>query len=343
MNSFLSIMDFLSFDAAKMISWSCLAKTTFYEELLVMTLGPLVICALLFLIYKIHNYFSKRNDLGDCYMQIFFALSFVMFSSVSTKVFQIFPCETFDDGTQFLKADYSVSCTTETYQRFYSYAIFMLLIYPFGIPLLYSVSLYRNRHEIVSLKTREEMEETREGMSAIDRINSLQSIRAKEKASGISYLEFLFEPYSADCWWFSVWECARRLMLSGLLVFFDDNSTTQLVVAVLVSVFWLCVFLRQPPFKDEEDNYLEQFIEVMIFITLFAVLLVGVEVSDSESTNMYNVGIFLVAMDCAVLLFGLSFFVLYYVGPKIYNSPKNAKYISNKFRFCANRIRKRCL
>ena len=50
---------------------------------------------------------------------------------------------------QVLLADYSISCESAKYNGIrMAYAVFMVFIYPVGIPLLYFVQLYRHRHTI---------------------------------------------------------------------------------------------------------------------------------------------------------------------------------------------------
>ena len=45
-------------------------------------------------------------------------------------------CEGFDDGSSYLKADYSIDCNSTEYSLLFLYAIVMLFIYPFGTPCL---------------------------------------------------------------------------------------------------------------------------------------------------------------------------------------------------------------
>jgi len=378
-SNYLDGMDWVNLDLASIISWTCLANTSFYQQLLAITILPLVTCFLIFVVYWIHDYFSPRTDLKERYMQIFYALSFIMFGTCSTKVFQTFLCEDFDDGSSYLKADYSVSCNTSTYKIYRAYACCMLLVYPIGIPILYAVELYRQREDIIAYKTQvneEEEEEEKieeahkhlekgeieqyffsdkmstlmqkyagsssvpdkeEVLTEIEFIVRKQRDRARLGANGrapsqlqpksteTKYLKFLYEPYGVHCWWFSVAECVRRLTLSGLLVFFNSSTVTQVIVALILAVFWLLVFVKLEPYQETEDNFLEQYVGVIIFITMFAALMVGVEVAGANTNEMLVVGIILVSLDGAVLIFGLCYFVGFYFFPKVYRLAKKYK------------------
>ena len=45
-------------------------------------------------------------------------------------------CEGFDDGSSYLKADYSIDCASGEYTALLAYAFVMLVVYPIGTPCL---------------------------------------------------------------------------------------------------------------------------------------------------------------------------------------------------------------
>ena len=74
---------------------------------------------------------------------------YVFLPVASRTIFGLFQCEAFDGGYKMLVADYSVSCNTDTYTLMYSFAITMLIIWPVGVPLCFSVILFSNRTALV--------------------------------------------------------------------------------------------------------------------------------------------------------------------------------------------------
>ena len=56
-------------------------------------------------------------------------LTFLVYSSVSSMVFQTFACETLDDGIEYLRADYRIRCTDAKHKAFEVYAGIMVLMY----------------------------------------------------------------------------------------------------------------------------------------------------------------------------------------------------------------------
>ena len=64
-------------------------------------------------------------------------ITFLVYSSVSSAVFQMFSCERLEDGEIYLRADYSIQCDSLRHRNLQGYAAFMMLLYPVGIPLAY--------------------------------------------------------------------------------------------------------------------------------------------------------------------------------------------------------------
>jgi hypothetical protein len=68
---------------------------------------------------------------------------YVFLPVASRVVFGIFACETFDDGTIMLVADYSLSCSDERYMSYRFFSIAMLFVWPVGVPLAFTGLLAR--------------------------------------------------------------------------------------------------------------------------------------------------------------------------------------------------------
>jgi hypothetical protein len=70
----------------------------------------------------------------------FLAMTFLIYSTVSTAVFQTFACDTIDQyaehKTSYLRADYSVECGTAKHTLYKMYSGIMILVYPIGEPLV---------------------------------------------------------------------------------------------------------------------------------------------------------------------------------------------------------------
>ena len=54
--------------------------------------------------------------------------------------------------------------------------------------------------------------------------------------------QFLFKEYKPQCWWFELFECFRRLGLTGGTVFIKEGSRTQIAFGIFVSV--ICIYVH---------------------------------------------------------------------------------------------------
>jgi hypothetical protein len=171
---FLSWTDVFNLNLGWLLSLGCLTKIDFYQTLLITTLIPLAITAALSITHA-HVRYRLRVKAAESHISqravaqartarlekalskhivVFLAMTFFIYSTVSTTVFQTFACDTIDDSaaikTSYLRADYSIQCGTSEHTLYRIYAGFMVIIYPLSIPALYAWLLWRNRHKLSS-------------------------------------------------------------------------------------------------------------------------------------------------------------------------------------------------
>lgn len=120
-------------------------------------------------------------------------VTFLIYSSVSSIVFQMFSCDTLDDGQSYLRADYSILCDSPKHRSLQVYAAFMIFLYPVGIPLAYITLLLVNHERLKASPVRD---------------SECISVKAAVQLSS---------PYQPGCFYYEVVECARRVMLTGEL------------------------------------------------------------------------------------------------------------------------------
>jgi hypothetical protein len=99
----------------------------------------------------------------------------------------------------------------------------MMAFYPLGIPLLYWSLLFRNRKK-------------------------LESERMRDADESLLKTAFLWDMYEPAYWWFEVFDAARRLCMTGLLVFVFKGSASQIVFAIFMSVCSVVAFLWLMPY-----------------------------------------------------------------------------------------------
>jgi uncharacterized membrane protein YwzB len=196
----------------------------------------------------------------------------MVFASVSTTVFDTFNCETFgDDPTHYMSSDQSIDCDDPTHKKYQGFAYVMIMVYPVGIPLLYFTVLYWNR----------------------------KALQAEDRLANTSLLKisFLWDTYEPEMWWFEVFECFRRLSMTGLLIFVFRGKASQIVVALIISAFSVVAFVHFKPYLKDENDSLAIVSQVAIFFTLFAALLKRVNVDQTDKYDQNTFGYLLIAIN----------------------------------------------
>lgn len=283
---FLSAINVFNLDLGSMISAACLwSDIDFHDRMLATTIGPLVIIGLLVLTYSIA--LQRNSASGDTvvdkirqkHLSALLLLTFLVYSSVSSTVFQMFACDRLDDGHHYLRADYRILCTGAKHQALQVYAGVMVVLYPIGIPLLYAALLYYRRDVLAD---------------------------ASADKSAAQPISGLWEPYRPERFYYEVIECGRRIMLTGVVVFIYPNDAAQIAITMLLAFFFLVLYEVLSPYASESDMWLSRGGHAIVFLSMFDVLLLKVDVSN-ESNQSQDVfaGVFVaghVLMVLAVII-----------------------------------------
>ena len=221
-------------DALKLVSFGCIVKTDYHLKLLYSTLTPIILSLLIFLYYRLNlphlGGDEKFHHLDTC-MAFFLAQTYLIFASVSTTLFKTFQCDRYGDDSKFyLVEDHQVDCNSPKHKFYELYAALMMIVYPFGITALYTILLFRKKESLLS--------------------------EERDKDKSLYKIAFLWEMYEPRVWWFEIFECARRLSMTEMLVFVDPDSPTQIVVAILNSIVSIVMYSHLLPFETDSDDSL---------------------------------------------------------------------------------------
>jgi len=77
----------------------------------------------------------------------------------------------------------------------------------------------------------------------------------------------LIRDYTDRCYGFELVDWIRKVTLSGLLIFVERGSLTQLSVGTIISVGFACMQLVLQPYKRKEHNLLKTVVELFIALT----------------------------------------------------------------------------
>jgi len=279
---FLDSVDIVNFDLSWVISIGCVVDIDFHDKLLYVTLGPLVAMAILGGTYAVA---MRKTGISDYargivrrkHVSMALLLTFLIYSSVSSTLFKMFACDDLEDGKRYLRADYRIDCDSSKHIVLQIYTSFMIALYVVGIPGFYGVLLYNNR---VALK-----------MSV-----------GRERDGSIKSITDLWKPYRPDRFYYEVIECARRVLLTGALVFIYPNTAAQIAVAIMIAMFFIFVSEALAPHASFWDTWCSRAGHAIVFTSFFLALLLKMDVSGERSSSQTVFEIVLIAAHSCLIL-----------------------------------------
>ncbi|CAM9433669.1 unnamed protein product, partial [Laminaria digitata] len=265
--AFLRHVDVFNLNISWILSAGCLIESNFYHGLLVSTLGTLVIagCVLASQVVSCrrcpeHDR-EARAKIDQRHASILFWISLLVYATVSSSVFRTFACDDLDNGNSFLRSDHSLECYTPKHKVFMAYASVMVAVFPLGIPVCYTVVLYRNRS---SFKDR---------------------VGADANTTNVAGFKELWEPYRSQVYFYEVVECFRRVLLSGVVVFIFPNTAGQVATSLLLAIFTAAVFMALNPYVSRWHTWLARISHAVVILSLYVALLQTVDDVDDDTSS----------------------------------------------------------
>eukprot|EP00752_Nemacystus_decipiens_P010943 g9725.t1 len=236
---------------------------------------------------------SRLWDLFARHTTVTLIILYLVYSQVSTVVFQTFACENFsEEGKSYLRADFRVECNTAKHEAFKIYAAIMICIYPLGIPAAFCFLLLRQGSRI-----NPPMDPNGDQQAVMER-------RAADRAIAPTY--FLWNAFVPNRYYYEVLECGRRLLLTGLLVFLQPDSPGQVAFGCIFAFLSLMVFELLRPHADKVERQLYRTGCLLIFFTNFLALTIKAEVASPESSGSTAYSVVLVIANVCFFLAAFS-------------------------------------
>lgn len=170
--SITSIFSILNWNLMFDFGNNCMYETLNYIDTLVITTTlPIIVACFLYLARFIHikYYMSKSSNTIDktsitnhlvsirnTYFFIFLLFTYLILPNITVTIFRTFSCDNIDPDNvdngdnYYMRADYSVSCTSSQYYFGFIWASCCIIIYPIGVPLLYYYLLNSSKTQIIN-------------------------------------------------------------------------------------------------------------------------------------------------------------------------------------------------
>eukprot|EP00937_MAST-01D_sp_MAST-1D-sp2_P003491 g3491.t1 len=266
-------LQIFNFDFFNTAAIGCAAQTTFYETFIIQSFFPILVCTIIFLVHKtaVLLDLDAFSNPGIVYKYCLFILFFV-YPGTSNAVLRMLRCDTLDDGSQFLYADYTIQCddpdpypiflgtSSIRYQDARVLAILLIFVYPIGVPLLFFGLLWRSRDDLYDQGGKKDVYG--------------RPIEPDEQTA--FKLGPLYEAYLPQYWYWEVIELFRKLILVGILVFILPDTPTQLAVGALLALIFIVSYAKFSPYQADDDDTLQLACQVAIFMSFFTALLLTV-------------------------------------------------------------------
>ena len=110
---------------------------------------------------------------------------------------------------------------------------------------------------------------------SLDVLDQELCFRYRAANPDVKGLAFLYEAYEPRCYYFESYECVRRLMLTGMLIFIADGTNFQIAAGTCCSLLWYTIYNQEAPFMDEEADAIGTVAQMSTFTQLFFALLIG--------------------------------------------------------------------
>eukprot|EP01043_Picozoa_sp_COSAG02_P004000 COSAG02_NODE_101_length_36804_cov_125.342951_13_plen_301_part_00 len=201
------------------------------------------------LVYQLRK--GVENILNRC-IKMALTVLFLIYPFVSQTVFQGFSCRALDEDEEWLEVDYQISCLSDSYLAFVGLGFLGVCIYPLGVPAMTLLLLIKNGGEI---KT---------GGPAFERY------------------DFLVADYKPEFYYWDCIEMLRKALLTGVLMFFNKGSLSQLVLAIIVCVGFLCAATWLQPFASRTANLFKVGTEVTLLVTMVLVVLLKIDLTKED-------------------------------------------------------------
>jgi hypothetical protein len=209
---FLSVFEALNINVVEIFQLGCVPSWDFHASVIFVCMLPLCIGMLfaagaMSVSHCVPNR-KRRTKLYGHIVYWFLMLLYCVYPSLTYFVFQVFQCETFDNGSKLLRADYSIDCDADVHSNYVVFAGCMIVLYPLGVPLLYLATLWQHKKEVSDAQLRE-------------------STYAKSK-----HLAFFYADYRAEFWWWEIVVLVKKLLLTGFMVVCAQGTLVQVLISL---------------------------------------------------------------------------------------------------------------
>merc|ERR1711871_907775 len=224
---------------------------------------------------------KNKREYFQCAIKITFTIMFLLYPSIGGKVFSVFRCLLVGNTYYFLHS-MEMKCFVGQHGTFINLSVVFIAVYVLGIPLFIYFILQKNKAKLKQQEMRD--------------------------LYGQLYLQ-----YEEEYWYWEIIEMLRKVFLCGGLLTVAAGTSFQIVVALLVQVFYIAMISRLMPYKHLHDDVVQLIGSMQLLLTLVAGLMLKLlEHNVKENINIIekdNLSTLLIAIN-SIIFFACAFAVL---------------------------------
>ena len=149
------------------------------------------------------------------------------------------------------------------------------MVYPVGIPLLFTIQLWRKRKHL-------------------------------DDRHVLNRLGFLYAIYRRETFLWDIWEMLQKLFLTGIIALIFPGQDLQVVIVVLFDLFFLCILLAYKPHIIGPTRNLASLSSVAITLTMYCgLILKTIDGVDKHIQYRFVIEIFLILINSTVAIYAL--------------------------------------
>ena len=207
-----------------------------------------------------------------------------IFQFLSPTCQQICSSDESDTCQYFLRADFTVQCFTDKYNK-YIMAVYFLLALVAAVPGIILFLLWKYHHKKIYAET------------------EAHSSRGREISIGLS---FLYENYAPRCWFWEIIELMRKVWLTSVLFLMGAETRSHLGAAAIASGIYCILMAYYKPISDKFEHWLQLISLVATFVTMNVGMLLKIPTEETSSTDLAGsdstfVSVVLVAVNVTVV------------------------------------------
>jgi hypothetical protein len=293
----------LTIDVFSALNFDCFAGYSFHAKLYTMSFFALGLEV--GVVAAISNY--RKTGKARRIATWSLVITYFLYASLCATIFQTFQCKTVD-STEWLVADYSIHCHGGAHQGAHGFAVFMILAFCLGLPVIYLKLLRDSRPVDPDAATGSALFDS----PFLNKVLNAVLPRKKHEKEYDGLMDFFQGGYRKEFFFWEVIECIRKLSLTGFAVFFGPGSMMQLGLAIMLTMAYMVMLASFNPYTHEDGcNNFARIEQAALFLVLLEMAMVKYVVTAEAIPNpAFEPGVDLGLLSVALVVTQLSIAVI---------------------------------